>query len=66
MNDSQGRESSFISQLFKKKADMLTIQHKTGKPMTALVKEVDRQIQQALHGGDPIKGTGVTKSNDED
>ncbi len=66
MNDLQSKETSFISHLFKKKSDMLTVQAKTRKPMTALVKEVDRQIQQALHGGNPIKGTGVTKSDNED
>lgn len=66
MNDSHSKEASFISQLFKKKADMLTIQARTRKPMASLMNEVDRQIQQALHGGNPIRGTGVTKSGNED
>lgn len=34
--------------------------------MSSLVAEVERQIKQALEGGDPIKGKGVTKSGGDD
>ncbi len=32
----------------------------------ALEREAMRQVGQSLRGGDPIKGTGVTKSGEED
>ena len=41
-------------------------QSETGKNLLPALKEVDRQISQVLKGGDPIRGTGVTKSGGND
>ena len=60
------REDSFLVQLFRKKAAVIQASLKTGRPLDAAVQEVDRQIKQAMTGGDPIKGEGVTKSGPED
>lgn len=57
---------SFLAQLLKKKADVLKTQEETGKNISSAINEVDRQIQQVLKGGNPIKGEGVTKSGKED
>jgi hypothetical protein len=66
---SEAKDASFLASLIKKKATVQQTAHERGlKPIkiTALTKEVDRQIQQAASGGDPIKGAGVTKSGGED
>lgn len=60
------QESSFISQLFAKLADVIKIQEETGKSTGAAQKETRRQISQASKGGNPVKGEGVTKSGQED
>lgn len=57
---------SFLQMLFDKKAAVLTSQNESGKDMSAAVAEVDRQITQAITGGDPVKGATVTKSGIED
>jgi hypothetical protein len=66
MSGEQGDKKSFLSLLFEKKASVLKAQSETGVNMSALVAEVERQIKQALEGGDPIKGKGVTKSGGDD
>lgn len=58
--------NSFLGDLLSKKAMVYQIGSDSGKPMKAALAEVDRQIGQALQGGDPIKGIGVTKSGEED
>lgn len=59
-------DQSFIASLFKKRADVQQIGQSSGANVQGAVSEVDRQITQALRGGDPVKGKGVTKSGKED
>lgn len=59
------QENDFLASLLAKRAFAEDVAAKTGKNTSAAVKEVDRQIQQALKG-DPITGEGVTKSGPED
>ena len=62
---SENERSTFLQQLFDKKAYVIGIGQKTGKDVNGALREVDRQIQQALRGN-PITGEGVTKSGKED
>jgi len=57
---------SYLAQLLKKKADILRIQKETGKNISSMIGEVDRQIQQALKGYDPIKGEEATTFANDD
>lgn len=57
---------SFLQMLIDKKAAVLKSQHESGVDMSAALAEVDRQISQAVTGGDPVKGATVTKSGIED
>lgn len=57
---------SFLQLLVNKQSMVFEAQSETGKNMLSAIKEVDRQISQALKGGDPIRGTGVTKSGGND
>lgn len=66
MSEEEGDKKSFLALLFEKKASVLKAQSETGVNMSSLVAEVERQIKQALEGGDPIKGKGVTKSGGDD
>jgi len=66
MSESDEDKKSFLAVLFEIKATTLKAQAETGTSMSALVKEVDRQIRQAMEGGDPVKGKGVTKSGGDD
>ncbi len=59
-------EKSFLSLLLKKKADSLRSGNEAGFNSVPLAKEVDRQIRQAMLGGNPLKGEGVTKSGGDD
>ncbi len=59
------QSGSFISKLFQKLAFTIEVAQKTGKSTEAAQKEVTRQISQAAQGGDPVRGSGVTKSGDE-
>lgn len=69
MRDFQvGRDAeapSFLQQLLAKRAMLLNLQEKTGRPMDAALREVDRQIAQCLKHKDIIGGAGVTKSGEE-
>jgi len=60
------KDQSFISALFAKLSYTKGVQEETGKKTSAAQAEVIRQISQALKGGDPIKGEGVTKSGESD
>ncbi len=62
---SESEKPSFLSGLFKKKADVFKIGNETGSDVQSALKEVDRQIKQAQKGN-PITGEGVTKSGEED
>jgi len=57
---------SFLSGLLKKLSYTKQVETITGKPTTAAQREVDRQIHQAIRGGNPTKGEGVTKSGGEE
>ncbi|KXK12010.1 MAG: hypothetical protein UZ22_OP11002000126 [Microgenomates bacterium OLB23] len=57
---------SFIQMLFDKKAAVIKAQEESGKDLSPALIEVDRQILQAVRGGDPVKGATVTKSGEED
>lgn len=66
---SEIRDSSFLAALLKKKSTIKQTGSERGlKPVNtnALEQEVDRQVHQAIAGGDPIKGAGVTKSGAEE
>lgn len=56
---------SFLEQLFKKRAAVIETGQRTGRNVTGAIREVDRQINQAIKGN-PIDGQGVTKSGKED
>jgi len=58
----------FISKLLAKLAFTQQVAAETGKKTGSAEKEVLRQIKQVSteHGGNPISGTGVTKSGKED
>jgi hypothetical protein len=58
-------ERSFISALIKKTAFVIGVAVDTGANTEAAQKEAWRQIGQSMRGGDPIRGEGVTKSNQE-
>jgi len=60
------QDSSFLSKLFEKLANMKKIESEAGISTQAAQREALRQITQASKGGDPIKGKGVTKSGKED
>lgn len=60
------KEKSFLAMLFEKKAAVIKSGEESGRSTQAAAKEAERQISQALRGGDPIKGQGVTKSGQED
>ncbi len=62
---SNPKESSFLDGLFEAKATVLKIGQETDKNVKAILREVDRQIEEALKG-DLITGKGVTKSGRED
>ncbi|HUV47176.1 MAG TPA: hypothetical protein VMW29_03515 [Candidatus Bathyarchaeia archaeon] len=62
---SENERPTFLQQLFDKKASVIETGHQTEKDVTGALREVDRQIQQALRGN-PITGEGVTKSGKED
>lgn len=66
MGEQGENTQSFISQLFAKLAFTKQIEAATGKSTKAAQREVERQIDQAMKGGNPNKGTGVTKSGKED
>lgn len=63
---------SFLGLLLEKLSDIQRIEDEVNKSgervvdFSPLKEETYRQIRQALQGGDPIKGTGVTKSGEED
>lgn len=59
-------KKSFLADLMEKEAAMRLIAEETGINTDALVNEAQRQQQQAVEGGDPIKGKGVTKSGNDD
>jgi len=61
-----GDEKSFLSELLKKQAYVMNVAETTGKKVSGPSQEVTRQIKQALRGGDPMRGEGVTKSGEED
>lgn len=66
MAEQGGSSESFISGLFRKLAFTKEVAKATGKSTEAAQREVERQIGQAIRGGDPVKGKGVTKSGNED
>jgi len=66
MEQSGDLKNSFVAGLLKKLSDVQRIQDITGKSTQAAQEEVQRQIQQALHGGNPNAGEGVTKSGGDD
>ncbi|GEM_PF-1840363 len=66
MGEQRENSGSFISELFKKLAFTKEVAKATGKSTEAAQREVERQIGQAVRGGDPVKGKGVTKSGDDD
>lgn len=57
---------SFLSALLKKLAYTKEVESVTGDSTKAAQDEVMRQIKQAMNGGDPVRGRGVTKSGEED
>ncbi|PIY80524.1 MAG: hypothetical protein COY80_02465 [Candidatus Pacebacteria bacterium CG_4_10_14_0_8_um_filter_42_14] len=59
-------DTTFLAELFKKKASVLQTGDTTGKNVSSGILEVDRQIQQCLKGGNLRIGKGVTKSGKED
>lgn len=60
------RNPSFLQHLFDKRATVERIGEETGKNVHAALEEINRQIRQAMEGGDPVKGKGVTKSGGDD
>jgi len=65
-NGSRDSEApSFLQQLLTKRAAVLRMAETSGKSMDAALREVDRQIVECLRGRDPVGGTGVTKSGEE-
>lgn len=59
-------EATFLARLLDKKSMVTSVGERTKRDVTAALEEVDRQIRQALTGGDIKKGQGVTKSGQED
>ena len=66
MGEQKDSGGSFISGLFQKLAFTKGVAEATGKSTEAAQREVARQIGQAIKGGDPAKGKGVTKSGGDD
>lgn len=62
----EGKSDSFVSSLFAKLAMTKEVEAVTGKNTDAAQNEALRQISQAIQGGDPVKGEGVTKSGGDD
>lgn len=59
-------DQTFLRELLRKRSDVEKIGASTGKDVSSALREVDRQIRQALSGNNPLKGEGVTKSGEED
>lgn len=58
-------KQSFLADLMTKEAAVRQAGDEAGINVGALVTEAQRQQQEALKGGDPVKGAGVTKSGED-
>jgi hypothetical protein len=63
-NRETGDRASFLAALLKKKADTQIAGDNAGIKVEGALKEVDRQIRQAVKGN-LVTGEGVTKSGEE-